>query len=60
MIRIETASALETLDAFLDTDGIDVFFLGPVDLARAYGYRDDYRHQAIAAAAERMVFDRIS
>jgi len=47
VIQIETANALETLDAFLATDGIDVFFLGPVDLAKAYGHMGNYRHPAM-------------
>ncbi len=44
VIQIETATALETLDEFLTTDGIDVYFLGPVDLAKAYGHKGDYRN----------------
>jgi 2-keto-3-deoxy-L-rhamnonate aldolase RhmA len=47
VIQIETANALETLDAFLAVDGIDIFFLGPVDLAKAYGHMGDYRHPAM-------------
>ena len=44
VIQIETASALENLDVFSAIDGIDVLFLGPVDLAKAYGHKGDYRH----------------
>ena len=33
--QIETRSALETLDEFLRVDGIDVYFIGPVDLAKS-------------------------
>lgn len=44
VVQIETTNALETLDAFLAVDGIDVLFLGPVDLAKAYGHKGDYRH----------------
>lgn len=48
VVQIETANALDTLDAFLATDGIDVFFLGPVDLAKAFGHSGDYRHPAMS------------
>lgn len=44
VVQVETINALETLEAFLAIDGIDVLFLGPVDLAKAYGHKGDYRH----------------
>jgi 4-hydroxy-2-oxoheptanedioate aldolase len=43
VIQIETRRALETLDEFLDIAGIDVLFLGPVDLAKSLGFAGDYR-----------------
>ena len=58
VIQIETANALETLDAFLATDGTDVYFLDSVDLVKAYGYMGDCHHPAmkerIAAAVGRI------
>jgi 4-hydroxy-2-oxoheptanedioate aldolase len=41
--QIETRRALETLDEFLSVDGIDVLFLGPVDLAKSLGFSGDFR-----------------
>lgn len=58
VIQIETAGALESLDAFSAVDGIDALFLGPVDLAKAYGHQGNYRHpdmsERIASAVSRI------
>jgi 4-hydroxy-2-oxoheptanedioate aldolase len=43
VIQIETQAALASLDAFLAVPGIDVLFLGPVDLAKSLGFSGDYR-----------------
>lgn len=43
VVQIETRGAIETLDAFLAIDGIDVYFIGPVDLAKSLGHSSDYR-----------------
>ena len=40
---LESQSAIDELDAFLQVEGIDVFFIGPVDLAKSMGYAGDYR-----------------
>ena len=56
--QIETRSALETLDEFLRVDGIDVYFIGPVDLAKSLGFEGDFRmpqvQGAINAAIEKI------
>ncbi len=56
--QIETRSALETLDEFLRVDGIDVYFIGPVDLAKSLGFEGDFRRpqvqEAINAAIEKI------
>lgn len=36
-IQIETASAIKNLDEILDVEGIDMFFIGPNDLAASLG-----------------------
>ena len=46
IVMIETAEAVEALDAILATDGLDGIYIGPNDLALACGfgrgtYRDD-------------------
>ena len=43
VVQIETETAVGELDAFLGIDGIDVFFIGPVDLAKSMGHDGDFR-----------------
>jgi 4-hydroxy-2-oxoheptanedioate aldolase len=47
VVQIETRRALETLDDFLRVPGIDVLFLGPVDLAKSLGFAGDYHGEAM-------------
>ena len=42
-VQIETANAVDELDDFLAVDGIDVYFIGPVDLAKSMGHDGDFR-----------------
>ena len=42
VVQIETRGALEALDRILAVKGIDVLFLGPVDLAKSLGFAGDY------------------
>lgn len=51
---IETAQAVENLDAILDTEGIDAVYVGPADLAISYGLppgpdNEDERFQSALA-----------
>lgn len=50
VVQIETRSALDALDAMLRLDGIDCYFIGPVDLAKSLGYEGDYRHRDVQQA----------
>jgi 4-hydroxy-2-oxoheptanedioate aldolase len=50
VVQIESATAYGELDAFLALDGIDVLFVGPVDLAKSMGRGGDYSHPAVDAA----------
>lgn len=43
VVQIETRSAFEALDDLLRVDGIDTYFIGPVDLAKSLGYEGDFR-----------------
>lgn len=52
VIQIETMSALDTLDEFLRVDGIDTYFLGPVDLAKGLGFLGDYRRPEVQYALD--------
>lgn len=42
IVQIESATALDNLSAILDVEGIDAFFIGPVDLAKSLGHAGDY------------------
>lgn len=50
VIQIETRPALDTLDEMLRLEGIDCYFIGPVDLAKSLGYEGDYRHPDVQQA----------
>jgi 2-keto-3-deoxy-L-rhamnonate aldolase RhmA len=41
VLHIETVESVENLDAILEVDGADVFFVGPGDLAVSMGYGRD-------------------
>ncbi len=43
VIQIESREALDNLDALLALDGIDAYFIGPVDLSKSLGHGGDYR-----------------
>ena len=50
VIQIETRRALAALDDFMTIPGIDVLFLGPVDLAKSLGYAGDHHHPDVQMA----------
>jgi 4-hydroxy-2-oxoheptanedioate aldolase len=59
-VQIETAEALDQLDAIAAVDGADVIFTGPLDLTTNLGIMGQYKHpvfldalKRIAAAAKR-------
>lgn len=54
-VQIETARAVEELDAFLAVDGIDVYFIGPVDLAKSMGHEGDFRAPAVQEAMDSII-----
>ena len=56
VVQIETRAALEALDDFLAIAGIDVLFLGPVDLAKSLGFAGDYR----CAEMQRVLHDAVA
>jgi 2-dehydro-3-deoxyglucarate aldolase/4-hydroxy-2-oxoheptanedioate aldolase len=60
VVQVETLGALEDIDAIAKTDGIDVLFIGPVDLSYALGTPLDFAAagfqealDTVVAAAER-------
>ncbi len=60
IVQIETEESLNNLDAIAETDGVDVLFLGPLDLSHGLGIAGQFDHprflealQATASAAQR-------
>ena len=55
VVQIETRAALEGLADFLAVDGIDVLFVGPVDLAKSLGFAGDFRRPEVQAAIDEAI-----
>ena len=54
-VQIETVNAVEELDDFLAVDGIDVFFIGPVDLAKSMGHEGDFRAPEVERVMDEVI-----
>ncbi|MBI4182946.1 MAG: 2,4-dihydroxyhept-2-ene-1,7-dioic acid aldolase [Proteobacteria bacterium] len=57
VVQVETRAALGDLDTLLAVDGIDAFFIGPVDLAKDLGHAGDYRRPEVQAAIDGAIAD---
>ncbi len=55
VVQIESRSALDDLDAFLTVEGIDVYMIGPVDLAKSLGFEGDFHDPAVQAAIDQTI-----
>ena len=44
VVQIETVKALENIDAIANVDGVDVLFIGPLDLTVNMGIREQFDH----------------
>ncbi len=55
VIQMETRGALDDLAAFLRVDGIHVYVIGPVDLAKSLGYAGDYRRPEVQQAIDETI-----
>lgn len=55
VVQIETASALEDVEAIAAIDGVDVLFVGPLDLSYALGIPRDFTHPRFTDALRRVV-----
>lgn len=51
-IQLEEQAAIDNLDALLQVQGIDVFFIGPSDLSQSMGHPGDPKAPAVAQAIE--------
>ena len=56
LAMIETAQAIENLDAILDTPGLDGVYIGPADLSQGLGYQErvDPKHPDLVALLDRI------
>jgi 2-keto-3-deoxy-L-rhamnonate aldolase RhmA len=50
--QVEDREAVENLDALLQVEGIDVFFIGPSDLSQSMGHPGDLKAPPVARAIE--------
>jgi 2-dehydro-3-deoxyglucarate aldolase len=57
MVQIENRAGVEAIDSICAVSGVDGLFIGPSDLAAAYGHLGNPSHPEIQGAM-RMVFDR--
>jgi len=51
-IQLEDQAAIDNIDALLQVEGIDVFFIGPSDLSQSMGHPGNPRAPAVAQAIE--------
>jgi len=54
-VHIETPEAVKNLDEILAVDGVDVYFIGPGDLAISMGYAHDPNHPDVLATIEKCI-----
>ncbi len=52
--HVETADAVDNVEQFIEVDGLDVVFLGPVDLSHSLGHPGDLTHPMVVDAMERV------
>ncbi|EXJ12581.1 MULTISPECIES: 4-hydroxy-2-oxoheptanedioate aldolase [Nitrincola] len=50
IVQVETATAMDNLDAILAVEGIDAVFIGPSDLSASMGYVGDAGNPAVVAS----------
>lgn len=55
IVQAESASALDNIDAIAATEGVDVVFIGPADLAAALGHDGRSDHPEVLAAIEHII-----
>lgn len=50
IVQIETFQAVSNLDQIMDVPGVDVIFVGPMDLATSMGYLGEVNHPEVQSA----------
>lgn len=53
-IQIETAGAVDDIEAIAAIEGVDALFIGPSDLSQAMGVIGDFTHERCIAAIDRV------
>ena len=54
MAQIETPEALENLDEIASVDGVDVLFVGPLDLSTNLGVQGQFDHPVFVEARQKV------
>ena len=52
VVHIETAAAIDAIEAYVAIDGVDVLFIGPTDLSQSLGHPGDTGHPDVVAAMD--------
>src|SRR5580692_4825266 len=55
IVQVETPASIEALPEIVKVPGIDVVFIGPVDLSNSLGHPGDFEHPDVRAAFDRIV-----
>jgi len=55
MVQIETAEAVDNLDAILTTPGVDAFLVGPSDLSASLGYIGQPQHPEVEKVVDHII-----
>ncbi len=55
IVQLESRAALDDVDAIAATDGVDVVFIGPADLAASMGYAGTFGHPEVEAGIEHAI-----
>lgn len=55
VVQLESAQALDQLDAILGVEGVDGFFVGPSDLAASLGHAGEASHPDVTTAVEETI-----
>ena len=54
VVQIEDKEAIESIEEIASVDGIDIFFIGPGDLALSYGVFPDFNHKKMTNAIDKV------
>jgi 2-keto-3-deoxy-L-rhamnonate aldolase RhmA len=55
MVQIETKEAVDNISEILSVDGIDAYFVGPMDLSAALGHIGDVNHPVVVDAIAKVL-----